>query len=191
MKAFSLYKSYSENNNYVPDLVICTRPDVVLSLNKRCFYKIIELLDIVCYEDTSNIVSSEVRTVKGQGWVQDYAFITNIKGADDFLGGDPEKRLLDLTFNHRSRTTGLLDSSGLQAHMLWPILGHKCTFVEASFFLSTLVRREFSNNDFINISQKKIFKQINCELLQWFEIKKPDYPLSTETLLNEIRRINA
>ncbi len=189
MKAFNLYKSYNQENNYVPDFFICTRSDTVFNLNTRFFLKIKNVLNKVCRLNTANILCSEVKTVRGQGWVQDYAFITDAQGAESFLGGNPERRLIDLAFNHRVRTTGLLDSRGMQPHVLWPILGHKCNFLEASFFLSTLVRREFSSHDLINLDQKKIFEKISDELLDWFVLNMSDHQLSDKTLFEEIRRI--
>ncbi|OUW06097.1 MAG: hypothetical protein CBD16_00530 [Betaproteobacteria bacterium TMED156] len=189
MKAFSLYKLYAAQNEYTPDLVICTRPDVVFNLVKGSFDSVIEMLDKTHYGKISNVICSEVMTLKGQAWVQDYAFITDNKGANEFLGGDPVKRLLDLAFNHRARTTGLLDSSGMEVHMLWPILGHKCSFKEAGFFLTTLARREFSENDFTNYSHKKIFLKVNNELTDWFKMNKLFKSYSNKILLSEIKRI--
>ncbi len=189
MKAFNLLKSHMKNKYYDPDLVVCTRPDAVFSLDDEFFEKISILLEKKHYRNTSTIVSSEVRTIKGHGWVQDYAFISDVKSAEDFLGGNPKERLVDLAFNQRTRTTGLLDSSGIQAHMLWPILGYKCNFIEANFFLSTLIRREFPDHNFTDMNHKKIFKKVSSELIHWCDINKSSHQLSDKDLLDEIKRI--
>ncbi len=189
LKAFNLLKSYMKHKDYVPDLVICTRPDAVFSLDNEFFEKINRLLEKKNDKNISTIISSDVRIIKGRGWVQDYAFISDFKNTDDFLGGKPKERLVDLAFDHRTRTTGLLDSSGIQAHMLWPILGYKCIFIEANFFLSTLIRRELPEHNFTNINHRKIFKKISSEFSHWCEVNKSSHQLSDKDLLDEVKRI--
>ena len=73
--------------------------------------------------------------------------------------------------------------------MLWPILGYKCIFIEANFFLSTLIRREFPVLNFTNMNHIKIFEKVSSELSHWCDTNKSNHQLSDKDLLDEVKRI--
>lgn len=116
-ESFQVFNKYSQNNDWIPDVVWLTRQDSVV--RNGVISNINSVFEFVSMFKGSNLVFvNDMNFNKSREYINDFNFFMPYSSAEKFLG-DMKIRLFDIFAKNKLVALSLINSGSLLCHMIW------------------------------------------------------------------------